>query len=523
MVNRRDFLKFLLTSTAGFYTFGNNALYSRKLPSIIDMLPPFVDSMPILSKASLSINNKYIMEMKEGYHRFHKFLFESRVWGFSGNYLGPTIEVNPNEIATVTWQNNLPKRHIFNIDHRIHGAGADVPDVRTVVHVHGAKTYDMYDGYPEDWFLPGDEILYKYPNEQDAATLWYHDHSIGITRLNIYAGLAGFYLIKDDLRDEKFGFPTGNNDIPLLIQDKQFDNFGQIIYPETFEPEVYGDFNVVNGKIWPYFDVDSIPYRFRLLNASNARFYNLSLEGLPFYQIATEQGILKNFTKLDKILLAPSERAEIVIDFSKLKGENVKMTNDATAPYPEGDPPTGKFKNVMQFRIGRRESKKYFYLNNNEVSDNLEVLINTNATTIRDFTLDMATDEKTGLLMHLLDKKRWDDPDIVKVKLDDVEIWRFINLTEDSHPIHLHLVKFIILERQAFDVDMFSKTGELINTDISKGPEDYERGFKDVVVANPGEVTTIKVKFEGYRGKYVWHCHMLEHEDFEMMLPYEVI
>lgn len=355
---------------------------------------------------------------------------------------------------------------------------------------------------------------------QDPATLWYHDHSMGITRLNIYAGLAGFYIIKDNNRDKNLGLPMDKYDVSILLQDKNFDFFGQVAYPESFEPEVYGDFNVVNGKIWPYFEVEPEPYRFKLLNASNARFYNLSLDGLPFYQIATEQGLLKNYVSLHNILLAPSERAEIVIDFSKMKGEMVKLTNDATAPYPEGEAPIGKLKNVMQFRINNKASKGYFYLNNKAIPDKLDDLVNSNATIIRDFTLDMATDEKTGLMIHLLNKKRWDDPDIVKVKLDDVEVWRFVNLTEDSHPINLHLVKFIILERQSFDVDRFNKTGDVINTDISRSPEDYEKGFKDVVVANPGEVTTIKVKFEGYRGKYVWHCHMLEHEDFEMMLPY---
>jgi len=178
-----------------------------------------------------------------------------------------------------------------------------------------------------------------------------------------------------------------------------------VAYPESFEPEVYGDFNVVNGKIWPYFEVEPEPYRFRLLNASNARFYNLSLEGLPFYQIATEQGLLKNYVSLHNILLAPSERAEIVIDFSKLKGEMVKLTNDATAPYPEGEAPIGKLKNVMQFRIKNRASKGYFYLNNKAIPDKLDDLVNSNATIIRDFTLDMATDEKTGLMIHLLNKK----------------------------------------------------------------------------------------------------------------------
>jgi spore coat protein A len=283
---------------AGVFLLNNKSIFSKNLPDLRENLQPFIDSLPIPLKTEVSRENRYILTMTEGFHRFHRAFLKSRVWGFNGGYLGPTIEVEPYKSISVLWQNKLPKKHLFTIDHRIHGAGYEVPDVRTVVHVHGAKTYDVYDGYPEDWFLPDDEGLYKYPNEQEAATLWYHDHALGNTRLNVYAGLLGFYLIKDYIRDEKFGFRIGKKYIPFLIQDKIFNKFGQINYAESFEPEVYGDYNVVNGKIWPYFEVEPVLYRFRLLNASNARFYNLFLEGLPIYQIATERGLLKNFEKL---------------------------------------------------------------------------------------------------------------------------------------------------------------------------------------------------------------------------------
>lgn len=499
----------------------NELLADENLISV-DKIMPFIDTLERLPIVKSNIDNVYKLTMRECNHCFHKYLLESRVWGFNGMYLGPTIEVKPYMPISVLWRNNLPEKHLFQVDHRIHGAGMNVPDVRTVVHVHGAKTYDIYDGYPERWFLPGDEIIYQYPNEQDAATLWYHDHALGITRLNIYAGLSGFYLINNYERDEKLGFPVGKYDIPLIIQDKNFDTFGQIVYPESFEPEVYGDFNVVNGKIWPYFEVEAKPYRFRLLNASNARFYNLTLGDLPFYQIATEHGILENFETLKNILLAPSERIEVVVDFSKIPGERIELMNDAPAPYPAGESPSGRLANVMQFRVKNKNEIKFFGLTNynNDFKDNI---LEESATVERFFTLDSSTDRQTGLLIHQLNKKMWDDPEITQVKLNDVENWCFINLTEDSHPIHLHLVKFIIVGRRPFNVEHFNETNEIAFTGDLKSSEPYEKSFKDVVVVNPGEVATIKVKFEGYKGRYVWHCHMLEHEDFEMMLPYDVV
>jgi spore coat protein A len=520
VLNRRDFIKTALLTT-GLLTVNKEVLYSQSVPDSKEYLEPFVDPLQI-PKLARSINNNFELDMQECYHTFHSYYSKSKAWGFNGSYLGPTLEVKANEEISVIWQNKLHQQHLFSIDHRIHGAGKDVPDVRSVIHVHGAKTYDIYDGYPENWLLPGDKVLYKYPNEQEPATLWYHDHAIGITRLNIYAGLAGFYLIKDDARDQKFGFPTGKKDIPLLIQDKQFDNFGQIIYPGTFEPEFYGDYNVVNGKIWPFYEVEPTLYRFRLLNASNARFYNLSLGGLPFYQIATEQGLLQNYTTLKHLLLAPAERVEVVVDFSKLEGEHIKLINDAAAPYPDGEKPAKNFSQVMQFKVKKGKAKKSIMLSSENIG-NVDDLIKTDVKITRSFTLNNKIDEVTKLEMHLIDNKMWDDPDVVQVKLNDVESWRFINLTEDSHPMHLHLVKFIIMERRPFDVEHYEKTKEIKFTGPTKLPEEYEKGFKDMVVANPGEVTTIKVKFEGYRGRFVWHCHMLEHEDFEMMLPYDVV
>ena len=234
---------------------------------------------------------------------------------------GPTIEVRSGNGVLVEWENQLPERHYLPIDHGLCGAGADLPEVRTAVHVHGAKAPPESDGYPEHWFVPGQSAVGHYPNRQEAATLWYHDHAMGIERLNQYAGLFGMYLVRDEL-ESSLGLPAGEFEVPLILCDRLFDAEGQIVYPSapTLESpwvsEVYGDVILVNGTIFPYLEVAPQPYRFRVLNASNSRFLSLSLsDGFPLYQIGTEQGFLATPAEQRALTLAPAERADLVVDF----------------------------------------------------------------------------------------------------------------------------------------------------------------------------------------------------------------
>src|SRR5262249_50748023 len=194
--------------------------------------------------------------------------------------------------------NELPTQHFLPIDHSIHGAEADKPDVRVVPHLHGAKAPPKSDGYPEDWYVPGKSRTFYYPNQQEAAMLWYHDHAIGITRLNMYAGLFGAFFVRDEF-EEGLNLPKGKYEIPLLIYDRMLDEHGQLFYPVSpdadspWVPEVFGSAFLVNGKLFPYLEVEPRKYRFRVLNVANGRFLHLNLSNeQEFHQIGTDLGLL---------------------------------------------------------------------------------------------------------------------------------------------------------------------------------------------------------------------------------------
>lgn len=461
------------------------------------------------------------------------------MWGYEGTYPGPTIEVEKNKPIKVKWINDLPTIHFLPVDHTVHGA-VDTPEARTVVHLHGGNVPPESDGYPEAWFTRGYQEtgpffttpIYYYPNVQRAATLWYHDHALGITRLNVYAGLAGLYIIRDDF-ERTLNLPRGRYEIPLVIQDRSFNKDGSLSYPNqpdppvpgvepSIVPEFFGNVILVNGKVWPYLKVKPRKYRFRILNGSNARFYRLRLSsGQPFYQIGTDGGFLEAPVQTDEILLAPAERADVIVDFSNYRGQNIILTNDAPTPFPNGSLPdnntTGQ---IMRFEVGKYPTHDYTSIPSRLKP--IDWLSEEKAKKIRDLTLEEHTDQ-FGRLMLLLNGEKWEDPISQKPLLGTTEIWRLINLTPDTHPIHLHLVQFQILDRQPFDVNHFNATSEIIFTGPAVKPDPNERGWKDTVRANPGEVTRIIARFGDFSGIYPWHCHILEHEDHEMMRPYEVI
>jgi spore coat protein A, manganese oxidase len=244
--------------------------------------------------------------------------------------------------AGASFVNELPEKHFLPIDYRLHGAKGQ-PQVRAVVHVHGAKAPPESDGYPEDWYVPGKSATYYYPNDQDAATLWYHDHAMGINRLNIYAGLFGLYVIRSDAED-RLNLPRGKYEIPLLICDRMLDSRGQLLYPVSGKPgapwipEFFGNLVLVNGKIMPFLDVEPRTYRFRILNASNARHYTLSLSNqAPVYQIGSDQGLLSAPVELKRLFIAPGERADLLIDFKDFRGARIILKDNTVS--------------IMQFRV----------------------------------------------------------------------------------------------------------------------------------------------------------------------------
>jgi len=534
-------------------------------------------------------------------------------------------------------------------------------DVPMVVHLHGAQVPSESDGGPEDWFTPGYaktgptwtkygvDQYYTYPNLQEAATLWFHDHVIGATRLNVYAGLVGMYILrgndeeadklpgwhKDDLVQEVALTATGKPfnpkpylpEIELVIQDRMFDTDGQIFFPVEppnptihpfWGPEFFGNVITVNGKSWPYLSVAPRKYRFRILNGSNARFYNLWLQdpasdskGPIITQIGVDGGLFNAPVPLDPkmgsyLLLAPSERADIIIDFSEVApGSVFTFMNDANAPYPGGDPVVaGSTDQVMQFVVngqmvnaedavnpGMDKSKVPLHLRKAPIVKltNFKGGTNIIPDKIRQLTLN-EVEADGGPELVVINNSRFNDmagmkqySEVTEKPVEGTtELWQIINTTEDAHPIHIHLVQFQAVSRQAYDVDRYildyknSFTGvnggmagmymggegppflyNVRNKDDAVGgnpaispyltgpviPADLnERGWKDTYRVFPGEVTTFIVRFAPTGFKvgtlpdklrysfdpskgpgYIWHCHILDHEDNEMMRPYTVI
>jgi spore coat protein A, manganese oxidase len=315
---------------------------------------------------------------------------------------------------------------------------------------------------------------------------------------------------------------------------KSFNKDGSLYYPRQPEkpvpeletsivPEFFGDAILVNGKVWPYLKVEPRKYRFRLLNGSNTRFYRLKLDsGQLIYQIATDGGLMEYPIGIKNIMLAPAERTDVIIDFTNLEGKNIIMTNDAPAPFPGGQKQNEQTSGtVMEFRV-------ILPLSNVDTSVipaymmPLPKLEEQSASRIRCLSLNDNMD-KYGREFMLLDNKQWDAPITENSKLGSTEIWYLINSTNDTHPIHIHLIDFLVLDRRDFDVEQYKKENVIHYTGPLLPPEPQERGLKDTVRANPKQVTRIIMKFGPYTGLYVWHCHILEHEDYEMMRPFMVI
>jgi spore coat protein A len=491
-------------------------------------------------------------------HQAHRDLPPATMWGYNGMWPGPTFELRKGQPISIKWTNQLPKKHLLPLDYTIHGEGQDVPQVRTVTHVHGARVMPDSDGYPDAWVTSDGRKgtvraadPCQYPNEQAATTLWYHDHALGITRLNVYAGLAGFYLIRD-AQEDSLNLPRGDYEIPLMIQDRSFRTDGALLYPPAangthpvWMQEFFGNAICINGKAAPYLEVEPRKYRFRMVNASNARFYHFTMsladnsgkptgrpaDAPPFIQIGTDGGLLPAPLKMHYLIFSPGERFDIVIDFSQHKGAFIALTNDAPAPYARGGEVVPS--DVMLFKV----VKPLVGTDTSSVPETLAPFTPLNAAdAVRERVLaltemDRASDGYT--MIGLLDKKHWDDPISEDPKAGSTEIWSFANTTGDVHPMHLHLVQFQVLNRQPFDTLAYMQTGKLTFTGNPMRPESNERpAWKDTVKTYAGYVTRVIARFDlpenaaakpGDEFRYVWHCHVLEHEDNEMMRPYKIV
>jgi spore coat protein A len=505
-----------------------HAMTKMATPGVANLNPDhfarFVDALPIPAVAKPVGETSrpethgakvplYRIAMRAAAIKMHRDLAPTRVWTYGGSIPGLTLETRSGQPLAVEWANQLPGQHFLPIDHSLHGAEKGTPEVRGVVHLHGGKTPADSDGYPEDWYVPGKSKTYTYPNEQDAALLWYHDHSMGMNRLNIYAGMFGLHIVRDPVEDA-LHLPSGKYEIPLVIFDRDLRPDGQLSYPVSADPErpwvpeVFGELNLVNGKIFPFLEVEPRKYRFRILNAANGRFYRLLLsEGAEFKQIGSDQGLLAASVTMPYVQLAPGERADVVIDFSGHRGAKLLLSSESSV--------------LLQFRVGAQRVE-----DRSELPTTLRVLprlAESSAVLTRRLTLDENVSGKGESQGMLLNKAAWHEPITEKPVLGTTEIWELVNLTEDIHPIHLHMVKFQLLDRRPFETFQYMTQGTFKFFADASPPDANEMGWKDTVRVNTGTVTRIIVPFHGYAGRYVWHCHILEHEDNEMMRPYEIV
>ena len=560
---------------------------------------------------------------------------KTHVWGYGGeakdaltgapkgyvrNSPAPSFEAIRGIPNQVRWQNKISEPYMFCVDPTLHWAdpnGMGMPmapfdpcppgysDAQSIAplvpHLHGGEVESTSDGNPDTWFtfdgktgpqysslpgaLPGEAIFY-YPNEQPATTLWYHDHGLGVTRINVMSGLAGFYMLRDPSDPVAPLLPSGQYEMPLAIQDRIFKTDGNFWYDNVglnvdmhpyWMPEFFGNTIMVNGLVWPKMNVDQGWYRFRLLDGSNARFYSLSfkaqsplfLNPLPFYVIGTDGGYLRAPAQLSSLTIAPGERYDILIDFSNVPaGTKILVSNSAKTPFPNGAAPGGTTTaRILQLVVSGNAG---FQKGVNLVASLPAPL---NPTLAGAFpSLAPSTLSRTlvlwevmgmlGPLEILLNGQKYAGDVSELPTLGTTEDWVIVNPTADTHPIHLHLTQFQLVSRQKFNVGKYAADWVALQTDngvnndfmppwnlnyipteLAVGPylkgkptpaQPQEQGWKDTVQMNPGEVTIIRVRFAPLDGTpkypfdatsmpgYVWHCHIIEHEDNEMMRPYQV-
>jgi spore coat protein A len=468
-----------------------------------------------------------------------------------------------------------------------------------VVHVHGAITAATSDGWTENLTRPGQSALDTYPNDQRAAMLWYHDHVMGVTRFSVYAGLAGLWIVRDDRERELELPEGPPYEVPLLLQDRNFDFdpdgrlTGDLLHktdPEVME--CFGPLTAVNGTIWPLLEVEPTTYRFRLLNGSNARTYRLVLlrDGRPDHdrviQIGTEGGLLLAPVALpvQGLVLASAERADLLVDFSDVvPGTELTLVNNARAPF-DGTPadptraampdPDGllPYPEVMRLRVIERPqphaSRGSRVAADTTLSIDFQRVTRASlvGATVRAVVLvELEVEEAPPMLTmrELAEASDDESPVVTLIEVGDAgtdvvtryrtvasrfedgvtffpmlgmpEIWRLINLTSDTHPIHVHLDTFQVLDRLPATVEIQAgaitslSTGATVR--IGRSPDhgiphaldENELGLKDTVRVNPNEVVDIAVRFEVFAGRYMYHCHILEHEDRDMMRPFVIM
>jgi FtsP/CotA-like multicopper oxidase with cupredoxin domain len=663
-----------------------------RTPLDADSIPQFVTPLPELDVIAAGPAQIELRMREFRAQVLPRGMPRTWVWGYlrpgeegRSSYLGPVIVAQRGTPTEVKWVNDLGSARTTGVrawanatDQTMHWADplhheanacaeAFEPGrpasgmcarhyhgpVPATTHLHGGEVPPVIDGGPDSWYTSdgrftghgyytrhpspnADHAVYRYPNVQEAAPIWFHDHTLGLTRLNVYAGLAGAYLITDPANPPPANLPAPT---PLVIQDRMFDADGQLVFPAGvpfipnpehpyWVPEFIGDTIAVDGKVWPFLEVEPKRYRFLFLNGSNARGYEMFLEhrhggrrGPAMWQIGTDGGYLDRPVKIDPnagphrlrhLLMLPGERADVIVDFAGIEpGSRLVLRNVANAPWPGGDPPDRKTTGrIMEFRVVRQGGADTSYdpAKGTPLRRPMVRLADPHAGAlatgvrvqrIRQLTLNEVLAEPTTVagvtypggplevLVNNTDLPGVDRPDFTPITLrgittfyselpheGETELWEIVNLTADAHPIHLHLVQFQLMNRQRFAVDGYGEAyakafaggsyrpgiGPPLdyrrgnrralggNPDVSpflrgraRPPDPNEAGWKDTVVTPPAEVTRIVVRWAptdlpatthprdafypfdpGGTHGYVWHCHIIDHEDNEMMRPTHV-
>jgi spore coat protein A, manganese oxidase len=509
--------------------------------------------------ATPSGSNQYSFTQRQIARRLHPQLPPTPLWAYddgsgldgqAGSF-GMAVVAQSGSPLEVSFKHELPATYPawLPVDTRLTPRGREV---RLMTHLHGGFVSADSDGNPAvtpDGFGAEETQTVFYTNQKPqmpASLLWFHDHGLGATRLNVFAGLAAAYILRDEhdtgSEPNPIGIPGGAYEIPLVIQDRQFNPDGTFLYPTSDIPEAtwigeyFGDVMLVNGKVWPFLEVEPRMYRFRILNGCNARILSLDVGGPSLWQIGAEGGMWDKPVPVQQLVLAPAERADVLVDFSKFPGARLVMKNHS--PKKPVSTPAPSLEQVMQIRVGTTISQPDPHAIPASLPGRKADLANPVRT--RYITLnEIDVDEPTWFLN--LNGVHFDEhPVTERPQVGTIEDWVYVNLTADTHPMHTHLVTFQVVGRTPFDVQAYEEANEgphgvpggIDPTPFATGqmerPDPSERGFKDTVKANPGYFTTIRAKFDLPTGvtapqSYVHHCHIVEHEDNDMMRPFEVL
>ncbi|OKI04699.1 phenoxazinone synthase [Streptomyces sp. CB02923] len=562
-------------------------------------LTPFIDELripPVLRPGRKEALRGIDIDQTTTWVRLHSELPPTKVWAYEGYYPGPTIEVRRGRRLRINWHNRLTGAYPVTAAEAKPLPGAPLPTDEpgvgngtlvdgvaglppwTVTHLHGAVTGGGNDGWSENAVSPGESQLSEYPNDHRATSWWYHDHAMDITRWNVFAGLAGMYLVRDD-EEDMLQLPSGRREIPLVIQDRNLDTdadgrlTGRLLHKTQIVAQdkdgknvslpFTGPYTLVNGVIWPHADVAACWYRFRVLNAANSRTFQLRLvddaTGAPVtgavWQIGSDGGLLPRPVPVDGALsVASAERLDLLIDFGRLRGRTLRLVNAAPGvAYPD----------VMQFRVGATQVRDPFVLPQ-VISSSFErlthgsvphhehrLVVLTPPGPVGNFHpemwemrqipgKDVQVPTEGIIQIRGADKevrtyrrtaRMFDDTLGHLVRHGDWEQWSFLNLGgAGTHPMHIHLVDFQVMDRHRYPADPDSPYDNEVGG--TRAPLEYcgpnpispgDQGWKDVIQVPPGQMVNVLARFQGATGRFMYHCHLLEHEDMGMMRPFVVM